>query len=607
MEQLVDNRYRIVRPLGAGGMAEVYMAHDDVLERNVALKVMSGRYADDEEFVERFRREAQSAAALSHPNIVSIYDRGESKDGTYYIAMEYLPGGTLKDRILKRGALPCRTAAAVALQIAEALQCAHEARVVHRDIKPHNVLVTESGDIKVGDFGIARAASSRTMTRTGSILGTAHYISPEQAMGEPVGPQSDLYSLGVVLYEMLTGDLPYDAETSIGIAMKHVNGHLAPPRELNPEIPEGINAITTRLLAKSIDERYASAEELIKDLERMLEGLEPAALSKARAMKRATPAGVAQTNVMRDAPTLKRARRQRRPWVPILLVLLLLLALIGGLAYAAIPVLVAERIEVPNLVGYSSVEEAEAAVGDDFVVQVEDDSVRSREPVGTIVDQRPRAGDERTARQGTPIYVDIAGTQVVGLPDVVGVARDEAVATLEEEGFTVQELTRESEAENEDYVIEQDPRGGDDETAAVESTVTITVGVGPDAVEVPNLYNLTPERAREALEEVNLELGDQTRTPSSAVTAGQIISQNPTAATEAEEGSSVDVTVSSGPRQIQVPNVVGSYIDAAIQNIWNAGFGYSVETTQSPRPAGTVISTDPAGGTSLDPNSRRVT
>ncbi|MDQ5809944.1 MAG: protein kinase, partial [Actinomycetota bacterium] len=239
MQQLVDNRYRIVQPLGNGGMAEVYLAHDDILDRDVALKVMSGRYAGDEEFVERFKREAQSAAALSHPNIVSIFDRGAAEDGTYYIAMEYLPGGTLKDRITKRGAIPPRTAAAVALQIAGALCAAHERGVIHRDIKPHNILITESGDVKVTDFGIARAASSSTMTRTGSILGTAHYISPEQAMGEPVGPASDLYSLGVVLYEMLTGELPFDAETPLGIAMKHVSGHLRPPKEVNPQVPEG--------------------------------------------------------------------------------------------------------------------------------------------------------------------------------------------------------------------------------------------------------------------------------------------------------------------------------------------------------------------------------
>jgi serine/threonine-protein kinase len=257
-------------------MAKVYLAHDNVLDRDVALKVMNRRYADDEEFVERFKREAQSAAALSHPNIVSIYDRGESEDGTYYIAMEYLPGGTLKDRISKRGALPPRTAAAVALQIAEALRAAHQAGVVHRDIKPHNVLVTASGDVKVGDFGIARAASSSTMTRTGSILGTAHYISPEQAMGDPVGPQSDLYSLGVVLYEMLTGTLPYEADSPMEVALKHVNEPPRSPRETNPNVSATLDALTVKLLVKNPEDRYPSANELIEDLERARSGLSPA-------------------------------------------------------------------------------------------------------------------------------------------------------------------------------------------------------------------------------------------------------------------------------------------------------------------------------------------
>jgi eukaryotic-like serine/threonine-protein kinase len=600
LEQLVDNRYRIVRPLGAGGMAEVYLAHDHVLERDVALKVMSGRYADDEEFVERFKREAQSAAVLSHPNIVSIYDRGESEDGTYYIAMEYLCGGTLKDRIMKRGALPPRTAAAVALQIAEALHAAHEAEVVHRDIKPHNVLVTEAGNVKVGDFGIARAASSSTMTRTGSILGTAHYISPEQAMGEPVGPQSDLYSLGVVLYEMLTGTLPYDAETSIGIAMKHVNGHLVPPKELNPEIPQGINAIVTRLLEKNPKDRYADAEELIEDLERVLAGLEPTAVSKTREINRVTPAGMAQTNVM---STSKRGKpRRRRSWVPVLLVLLFL-ALLGGLAYA-IPLLTAERIEVPNLVGYSSIEEAQAAVGTSFEVE-EGDRVESKEPIGTIVNQNPKA--EATANEGSTIFVNVVGTQTTDLPDVEGETRDEAVRILAEAGFEVDEETEASSAANEAYVTDQTPRGGQGETAEVGSTVTLTVGAGPATVSVPDLYDLTPSRARQTLEDAGLKLGSRTEQPSNQVSRGQIISQDPAAGTEAEEDSSVDIVVSSGPRQVQVPNVVGSYVDEAIDAVWNAGFGYTVETVQSDEPAGTVVSTDPSGGTQLDPNSRRVT
>jgi serine/threonine-protein kinase len=585
-------------------MAEVYLAHDNVLQRDVALKVMSGRYAGDEEFVERFKREAQSAAVLSHSNIVSIYDRGESEDGTYYIAMEYLCGGTLKDRILKRGALPPRTAAAVALQIAEALQAAHEAGVVHRDIKPHNVLVTEAGNVKVGDFGIARAASSSTMTRTGSILGTAHYISPEQAMGEPVGPQSDLYSLGVVLYEMLTGTLPYDAETSIGIAMKHVNGHLVPPRELNPEISRGMNAVVMRLLEKNPGDRYADAEELMEDLEKVLQGLEPAAVSKTREINRVTPAGMAPTNVM-SAPPVRDKRRRRRSPLPILLILLLL-TLVGGMAYA-IPQLLAEDIEVPDLVGYASVEEAQARVGNDFDLEVEDDNMESKEAVGTIVDQSPQARAGRTANQGSTIYVDISGTQIADLPDVEGEARDEAAQTLEEAGFEVQEETDESSAENEGYVISQDPRGGGDATAAVGSTVTITVGEGVASVRVPNLSNLTLERARQELEDAGLELGSRTEQSSRQVSRGQIISQNPSAGTEAEEGSSVDITVSSGPRQTRVPSVVGSYVDEATSTLWNAGFGSTVQFVQSSQPAGTVISTSPPGGAQLDPSSGNVT
>ena len=579
-------------------MAEVYLAHDDVLDRSVALKVMSGRYADDEEFVERFKREAQSAAALSHPNIVSIYDRGESEDGTYYIAMEYLPGGTLKDRILKRGALAPRTAASVALQIAEALRAAHGAGVVHRDIKPHNVLVTDTGDIKVGDFGIARAATSSTMTRTGSILGTAHYISPEQAMGEPVGQGSDLYSLGVVLYEMLTGTLPYDAETSIGIAMKHVNGHLVSPRELNPEVPEGISAVTTKLLAKSPDERYANAGELIEDLERVLEGLEPAASKTTRARNRTVPpAGTAaQTQVM-AAP--KRARRRGRPWI---LILLLLILLLGGLAYTLLTL--GPPRTVPDLQNAASIEEAEqiAVEAGNFEV-VEGTRQDSKQTEGAIISQTPAAGE--TLREGSRIYVIVSGRQVDEVPDVGGQTSEEATQTLEEAGFEIEEETGESSESYKGYVTGQDPRGG--RNAEVGSTVTITVGGGPETVEVPDLYNRTVEEARRALEAADLSLGRQTRETSSQVPAGQVISQNPSAGSNAESGSSVDVTVSSGTNQVRVPDVVGYSVFDAAETIWNAGFGYTVETVQSNQPAGTVLSTDPAGGTLLDPFSRSVT
>ncbi|MBV9454981.1 MAG: Stk1 family PASTA domain-containing Ser/Thr kinase [Rubrobacter sp.] len=614
MEQLVDNRYRIIRPLGSGGMAEVYLAHDDVLSRDVALKVMTERYAYDDEFVERFKREAQSAAALSHPNIVSIYDRGESKDGTYYIAMEYLPGGTLKDRLLKRGALPPRTAAAVALQIAEALWVAHRAGVVHRDIKPHNVLITAAGNVKVGDFGIARAASSSTMTKTGSILGTAHYISPEQAMGEPVSPQSDLYSLGVVLYEMLTGELPYDAETPIGIAMKHVNGYLVSPRQLNPDVPEGIDAITVRLLAKNIDERYADAAELIEDLERVINGLEPAKattrltsrLVPARGMARIrhstapTPSPPPQPNDNRDS-----APRRRLPWVPVLL-LLLLLALLSGISYAFAQGLLSPtpEVQVPSLVGATSIEEAQKLAGEDFTV-TEGSRKESKEPVGTVIAQDPNVGTEKS--KGSTISVDVSGTQIADLPDVKGQTREEAERILKGAGFEVEATAGDSSVQEKNLVTDQDPQGGEGQTAKVGSTVTITVGSGPKTVQVPSLYNLTTAAAKQTLEGVSLSLGNQTEAPNDQVPKGQIVDQQPAAGTEVSPGSSIDITVSSGPRQLPIPDVVGRNAEEAKQTIWDAGFGYVVETVQSNQPAGTVVSTDPSGGTLLDPNLRSVT
>src|ERR671915_725732 len=318
MQQLVDNRYRIVKPLGSGGMADVYLAHDNILDRDVALKVMSARYASDDEFIERFKREAQSAAALSHPNIVSIFDRGESEDGTYYIAMEYLPGGTLKDRIMSKGALPPRTAAAVALQIAEALQAAHKKGIIHRDIKPRNILITDSGDVKVTDFGIARAAEATTISDVGDILGSAKYMSPEQAAGERVGAASDLYSLGVVLYEMLTGRVPFEVETPADLPVKHAGGPPPHPREVNPEVPEGTDALVMRLLATDPEDRYGSAGQLAKDLRRVRDGLSPVVSSG----DDATTAALAAPNLPTPASGATGVRRSK--WFPILAALALL-------------------------------------------------------------------------------------------------------------------------------------------------------------------------------------------------------------------------------------------------------------------------------------------
>ena len=597
MQQLVDNRYNIVKPLGSGGMADVYLAHDNILDRDVALKVMSTRYAGDDEFVERFKREAQSAAALSHPNIVSIFDRGASEDGTYYIAMEYLPGGTLKDRIMSKGALPARTAAAVALQIAEALRCAHERGVIHRDIKPHNILITESGDVKVTDFGIARAASSSTMTRTGSILGTAHYISPEQAMGEPVGPASDLYSLGIVLYEMLTGKLPYDADTPLGIAMKHVNGHLRPPKAVDPRVPAGINAVTCRLLAKDPEDRYASDAELIEDLERVAAGLEPANATT-EMMTRLLPT-TAPTRVAPPPYADRRTEKRRRATLPLILALLGLLLLVP-LAWAGYNFLQDRQqeeqvpsIAVPDLVG-KTVMEAEDQAGDDFEIRVEK-RVEGEDPVNTITNQDPQGGK---AEKGSTIAVTAVGTRVADVPNVVRQNSAAAQQNLKEAGFEVAVQKKESTFDEEGRVLAQDPQGGSSEK--VGSEVAITVGTGPSTVQVPDLTGSTPDQAAGILEESHLELGEQTEVRSDEVDEGQIAEQRPAAGAAVQPGSEVSVSVSSGPESSTVPDVVGQTAEQAQAELWNAYFDSEVVTVPSDEPEGTVVSTDPAAGTQAD-------
>ena len=275
IDTLFDGRYMIVRKLGAGGMADVYLAEDQELGRRVAIKILNDRHANDDQFIERFRREAKNAAALNHPNIVSIYDRGEAED-TYYIAMEYLDGRTLKELVVGRGPAPVNVAVEYARQILSALRFAHRHGIVHRDIKPHNVLVDREGRVKVTDFGIARAGTSQ-MTEAGSIVGTAQYLSPEQARGTEVDQRSDLYSLGVVLYELLTGQTPFDGDTPVEIAMKHLSATPRPPSQIRRDVPRDLDMVVMRALAKDPAARYQSADEMEADLERVLRGAPVAA------------------------------------------------------------------------------------------------------------------------------------------------------------------------------------------------------------------------------------------------------------------------------------------------------------------------------------------
>ena len=341
---LIDNRYSLGDLLGIGGTAEVYLAHDEILDRNVALKVLRSQYAENEEFVKLFRREAQSAAALNHPNVVPVYYWGRSEDGRYYMTMEYVSGGTLKDRL--GGPLGPSTVTGLGLQVADALRFAHEHGVIHRDLKPHNILLTEAGEAKVADFGIARAVNATTSSQSNPLMGTAGYMSPEQAKGESVGTASDLYSLGVVLYEALSGELPYSAEDPVALAMKHVNELPRSPREANPKVPKDLAALTLKLLAKLPEDRYPNASALAEDLERVRYGLPLAvAAPEETTQNMAAPLLLGQEHQTRkivvQAPVASRPAREPEHGsksygrlFAVLAALLLVLVLLGGLGWA---------------------------------------------------------------------------------------------------------------------------------------------------------------------------------------------------------------------------------------------------------------------------------
>ena len=414
-------------------------------------------------------------------------------------------------------------------------------------------------------------------------------------MGEPVGPASDLYSLGVVLYEMLTGELPYDADTPLGIAMKHVNGRLRQPRELDPSIPDGINAITCRLLAKEPLDRYASGDELIEDLERVVAGLEPTGATT-EMMTKAMP--IAPTRVAPPPP--RRADKNRRRLVPLLVALLALLIL-APLAWAGYSYLQDQRepdlpqIAVPDLTDMT-LEEAKNQHGDDFKIEVADE-VDGEQPVNTILSQDPQGGK---AEKNSTISVSVVGTRVAQVPDVTGEGREAAQNALEEAGFEVKVEEKESSFDDQGKVMDQDPTG--DTEADYGSEVTMTVGTGPSSVTVPDLSGSNLDQAATLLEEAGLKLGARGEDYSDAA-EGTVISQDPEADSEAEPGSAVGVTVSLGPEPVVVPNVIGFGVDDAAAEVANAGLTYQTFEYESDEPEGTVVSTDPGAGAELDPGT----
>ena len=583
-------------------MADVYLAHDQLLGRDVAVKVLHHHFAEDQEFVERFKREASSAAALSHPNIVGIFDRGEW-NGTYYIAMEYVAGRSLKAIVRETGPLDPVLAIDTVIQILRAARFAHRRGVIHRDLKPHNVILDEEGRARVTDFGIARAGAS-DMTLTGSIMGTAQYLSPEQAQGYAVSAASDIYSVGVILYELLTGVVPFEGETAVAVAFKQVSAAPRPPSELNPALPPSLDAVVLRALAKEPIERYADDDELIAALEQERERLptySPSPLDGHAAQPYEPPTGVmlAAPVPYDDRPGEDDdARRRRRRWLWWGLGALV----VAALAVAAVLLLTpAGKVTVPEVAGRSeqSADELLRREGLNPVPQLQPSSTV---PAGLVISQSPTAGTR--VDNGSRVNLVVSGGPASApVTDVEGLSEAEAVKKLKKAGFKPRTTKEASPTVAAGKVIGTNPPAGTVEQLG--SGVEVLVSSGPAPVNVPDVTGESLTAAEASLTNAGLSLGTVTKKTSSTASPGTVLSQSPAGGTSAKAQSKVDLTVAQAPNQAAVPNVVGESKALATATLQEAGFkikAVSGETTEAAQ-AGMVLRQSPGPGTKAQKNS----
>lgn len=574
---LVDNRYTVRGRIGSGGMADVYLCDDQHLGRPVALKVMHERFAADPSFVQRFEREAQAAAGLQHKNVVNVFDRGQFEK-TYYIAMEYLPGRTLKDVINAMGALDPKLAIHIVLQILAAEKFAHSKGLVHRDIKPQNVMIDDEWNVKVTDFGIAHNPVDGDITQTGQMVGTAQYISPEQAQGKPVSNASDLYSTGVVLFEALTGKVPFDGDSSVAIALQHINQPAPRPTAVNPAVPPVLDAVVVKAMAKSPVERYASAEEFSQALERARDNLgAPAGQTEVRGAVAATPVPVKDN--------------RKRNWIiagcvvaAILLAALLYFLLIGN------------KATVPNVVGRAAGEARSQIAEAGFKSQVF--SKTDKAPVGEVISQSPPGGQK--AKKGSTIILNVSsGPGEVVMPDVEGLSQADATTQLEKLGLTVNVIKDYDPDIGKGKAIRTVPDAG--EKAQKGSEVELHVSRGPKQVVVPDVVGQSLDDATKTLEDAGFEVSSSET--DSSEDKDQVTKQSPAAGQKADDGGKIKLTVASG--QNKVPDVTGLKTTDARAQLKDAGFDVTIEydpvTEQDQN--GVVQSQDPDSGELADVGS----
>jgi len=549
----LNDRYRIERLVGNGGMANVYRAYDEILNRDVAIKILRAEFSHDEQFIRRFEREAHAATSLNHPNIVAVYDVGE-EDDVFYIVMEYIDGMTLKSYCQGR-AIAVDEAVRIIGQICDAIEHAHAHRIIHRDIKPQNMLITEDGTVKVTDFGIAVAMSNATLTHTMSVLGSVHYFSPEQAKGKFADEKSDIYSLGAVLYELVSGRVPFEGETPVAVALKHLQDTPRRPSLLNPEVPQALENCIMQALSKAPHDRQASVAAFKEDMvtalsdERADEGIRghDDAFEKTMVLSPVLPEA---TPVEQDVKVAKvpEKKRKKTGWIAGLLFLLLLIG--GGIAYTMWP---DPTIAVPDVTGEDATEAEDQLEGLGFIVKVTErasDEVKD----GLVISQSPRAN--ASVKEGSRVDLVVStGSAPVEVPDVTGDSEDEAIGTLEDAGFKDVEVEREeSETVERGDVIRQSISAGT-EVIAREQTITITVSQGTSSFELRDLSGMTRAEVEAYLSEQNLD-GLYEEEFSTEVAKDQVIRQFPQAGAVVEPESSITVVFSKGEEESPVTVVL---------------------------------------------------
>ncbi len=618
--KILGNRYEIIEKIGNGGMATVYKAVDNVLKRNVAVKILREEFTTDEEFIKRFEAEAQSAARLIHPNIVSIYDVG-SEGNLYYIVMELIQGKTLKEIIVEEGGpLPWKWSVNVAIQIASALEMAHKNNIIHRDIKPHNIMITEDGVAKVTDFGIAKAVSNSTITAFGTTIGSVHYFSPEHARGGYTDAKSDLYSLGVVMYEMVTGKVPFDADTPVSVALKHLQEQPVEPIKLNPNIPVSINKIIMKALQKDPNLRYQTATEMLVDLRKALknpngdfvEQLEYDPTAKTQKIDTAmynSLQGDSSEN-QSDERSEKSGKKdgkfksfiKRHKVLSSIVGLILLFAISLGVTLAVLNVTNPAEALLPNVVGISKDEAKQQIESANLVYEESGDGEYSADvPEGYVISQDPKYIENYHVKEGSKVTVVISkGKEKTTVPNVEGKSQDEAVKMLEDAKLKADIVQETSQTVKEGYVISQetDP----DTEASVDDTVVIHVstGTGIKQVTVSNVVGQTEDAAKQALQNLGLKVNTEYDEDASKDN-GVVLKQSASSGTVVDEGTTITITVNRVAESkdvtltIDVKKITGGYeTSTSTGNNTTGG-----TTTSEPKTVNIAISNQSNPGTNL--------